>query len=178
MNKKVKTGLYVLLGVLVLLFILSFLLPGSVSYKQSVTVKTTMNCAFNIVHNLLDWEQWDEWRRDDPGAKLSYSNPASGQGAFCMWENSKGLSPEGQITLTEVIPGIRISAEIEAKDKPRGTYLFEFSQNGASLDISTHFEYHYGNNPVTKYKLFFGKARIQRLLNQSLQNMKEYCESR
>ncbi|HEY8428709.1 MAG TPA: SRPBCC family protein, partial [Sandaracinaceae bacterium] len=51
--------------------------------------------------DLRKWSEWNPWRDLDPSLRLTYSDPASGEGAWYAWEGNDDAG-KGRMEITTV----------------------------------------------------------------------------
>ena len=177
MKKNIQIALYVIVGVVILLFILSFFLSNAYSYSASTDIDTPLECPFNNINNLHDWDNWAPWRTDPSGTSITYSNPFIGENAYSVAEGGEGNFDNGRTTITRMVPGVMINTLYESAGhlSVRNSFRFEeLGENKVRLtwdtDVTT------GNGPLARYNLLFGKRYYRKTAKQGLKNLKEYCE--
>lgn len=178
MKTKALKIAYFAVGLVVLFFIISLMLPASFRVEASVDIRAPLECPFNIVNNLHDWEYWDPYRKIDPDLEIAFSNPPTGEGAFARWESDNNRLGDGKLTITAMNPGKAISTEVSREDGKQFSSEFRFEQSNGIVTVTRQLDGTFGRAPLDKYGMLFSKGRIQKSLQASLDNMKQYCESR
>jgi uncharacterized protein YndB with AHSA1/START domain len=171
-----KLGWYAL-GSLALILLISFFLPSTYIVERSVRIDAPVSVVFAQVNELHNWVEWSPWYKLDPVMEVSYSNPHSGQSAFFKWRSDHKEVGNGQLTLTEVVPGEKIVTfmELEKRRDESSTFTFEQEKSGTRLTWSM--ENKIGFNPLMKYGAYFQKRALKKMFDQGLSNIKEIAES-
>lgn len=129
-----KIGL-VLLGLIVLLVVVSFLLPGKVHVERSLVMKTNPETAFAQVNNLKNWGKWSPWHQLDPEMKITYAGPEAGAGASYSWISDHDQVGCGKLTIQESQQNqfIRSAMEFDGMGTSYATYTFEPVAEGTKV---------------------------------------------
>ena len=111
---KILGGLAV---VVLLLVLVSFFFPRQYRIERSVVIHAKPEQVVAQIADLRAWKSWGAWQERDPGMKLSYSEMATGVGAWSAWESKK--EGNGKMTITSQTP-------------TKVTYTLEFPEMGMS----------------------------------------------
>ena len=178
MKKFLKKIAYGLLGLLVILFIISLLLPTQQRVEASVKINAPVQLAFNEVNDLRNWESWSPWKTMDPMIELSYSNPPSGAGAFMNWKSIDPRIGNGKLILVEVIPNNKIvtAMDFEGRQNSSAEFLFEEEKN--DVKVTWGMTHHIGRNPIGKYTMLFRKGALRKMFQRGLVSIKVKLETR
>lgn len=138
--KKIGLGILAVLGTAVVgLLIAAALQPTHYSVERSRVVAATPEAILPLVTDLRSWNTWNPWIEMEPTAHLTYSDPASGEGAWYTWAGDEvgagrmdieAISPQEvryTIAFTEPMQSeaiIRIRMEPEAQGT-RVTWVME-----------------------------------------------------
>jgi uncharacterized protein YndB with AHSA1/START domain len=103
------------LAVLVLLLVaIAFFLPRKYSVERSIVIDARPEVVFAQFADLKAWKNWGAWQERDPAMKMTFSEPATGVGAWSAWESkSQG---NGRMTITDVEPAKRMVYRLEFPD--------------------------------------------------------------
>ena len=84
---KIGIGLVALAA---LFFLVGLSLPASTQMERSVVIAAPVGEVYPHVADLRRWHDWSAWHKLEPDATWTYSEPASGKGA---WGQLRGLAP-------------------------------------------------------------------------------------
>ncbi len=177
MKKFLMKAGWSLLGLLLLLFAISLLIPAQISVERSIRIDAPLQIVFDQVNILHNWEKWSPWRQVDPMMELSYSNPSSGKGAFVSWKSTHKKIGNGRATLTDVFPQRMIVLSV-ASDRGMATSTMEFAQDDRLVTVTWSKTRRIGNNPVKKYRSIAMKRQMRKMFDQGLQGIKRASEQR
>jgi uncharacterized protein YndB with AHSA1/START domain len=96
----------VVAGLVVLFFAVGFLLPSKYNVTRAVLVNAPAQKVYSLVATPKQWANWSVWNRRDPGMKVRYSGPESGQGAKWAWESK--TEGAGNMEFTTAEPNKRV----------------------------------------------------------------------
>jgi len=99
--KILKKVLLVALVLVAITAIIGWLMPGTAKLERTLVMKGSADAIYEQVNTLKNWEKWSPWFKMDPNQKLTYSELASGPGAYYSWKGEK--TGEGTITIAEVV---------------------------------------------------------------------------
>jgi hypothetical protein len=175
--QKAKRALLVLLGLVVLLLIIGFFLPGSYHVERTTTVKAKPEAVFPWLNNFKKWPEWTAWNvHRYPDMRISYEGPESGVGATYLWEGK--TSGQGTMKITKSEPGKGISYDL---DFERGKYVSKGSitleQTGNLVAIRWINEGDLGKNPVNRWFGLFMDNMMGPDFAKGLDNLRRSVEA-
>ena len=136
--------------VLLLLVVVAFFLPASSHVERSVLIDAKPMDAFTLVNYLPNWQKWSPWYELEPEARLTYSEPASGNGAWYSWVGDKTGS--GKLTLAKVESPRRIETDLYFEGQGDAEADFVFEPVGEDqVRVTWMFDTEHGNNPAARY---------------------------
>ena len=93
------TVLYILAGIVVLIFILALIAPKSYDVNRKITVRKSVPEVFEYLKYLKNQDNWSPWGKKDPNMKKEFVGSDGEIGATSKWEGTKdGGSGEQEIT--------------------------------------------------------------------------------
>ncbi len=118
--------LYVFLGLIVLLLIISAVLPKVYNIEKSVVIKKPVAEVMDKIGDLNHYSKWNPWQQSDPTAKSTISGTPKTSGHKYAWEGKKvGI---GSLTLLSMDQK-HVHFELEFikpwKSKAKDNWLFE-----------------------------------------------------
>jgi len=103
MKKKILIALGVLFAGLIVLCVVISLQPSTYSVQRSATIAAPPATVFGQVNDLKAWDAWSPWKKLDPNAKMTMSEPSAGKGATFSWAGNDQIG-EGRMTILESRP--------------------------------------------------------------------------
>jgi effector-binding domain-containing protein len=174
MWKKILIGL---LGLIALLVLVGFLLPGKMEISRSVVVNAPPEYSFEEVNTLPNWEKWSYWNTQDPNMKVTYGETNQGPGSSYSWTSEP--MGNGKLTLTESIPFNSIKAQLVFSEKDTAQSWYMFEPEGENTKVSMGISSEFGMNPINRW---FGFLMMESMMNEafdySLQKIKERAEAK
>jgi hypothetical protein len=146
MLKKILLGL---LGVIVLLVIVGFFLPGKVEVTRSIGINAPAENAFEEINDLERWKNWSYWSTLDPQMKVDYGENRSGTGAFYTWDGPE--VGKGKLTITESVPYQTIKADLDFMEHGVAKSWYTFEPDGEKTNVTMGFSTDFGMNPIGRW---------------------------
>jgi uncharacterized protein YndB with AHSA1/START domain len=126
MRRKLLIVLGVFAAIVVVFLIVVALQPAGYRVTRSATVAAPASAVFPYVNETRKWEEWNPWGKLDPGMKLTYEGPVSGQGAAYSWIGNNQVG-EGRMTITESRPNELVRFKLDFYKPMAGTSDAEFT---------------------------------------------------
>lgn len=168
---KIVGGLAV---VVVLLVLVAFAFPRHYRIERGVVINRAPEAVHAQVADLRAWKTWGAWQERDPGMKLTYSEPATGVGAWSAWESEK--EGNGKMTITEVTP-TRIIYLLEFPDfGTKSTGSIELVSEAGGTRVVWKDEGDLGMNPMNRWFGLFLEGMIGPDFERGLSNIKRLVE--
>jgi effector-binding domain-containing protein len=172
-----KKILFGLLGLLVLLVLVGFLLPGKFEMSRSVTVNAPAEYSFEEVNVLPNWQNWSYWNSLDTTMKVTYGEKVAGAGGSYSWE-SKDMG-NGKLTITESVPSSSIKADLDFMENGTAKAWYTFEPEGENTKVTMGFSNEYGMNPLMRWVGFtIMKSEMNKAFDYNLQKIKEIAEAK
>ncbi len=108
-------GLYILIGVIVLiaaLVVLVAMRPAAFHIERSIAIAAPPESAFAQVNDLHAWAAWSPFEKLDPAVKKTFGGPPSGTGATYAWAGNDRAG-EGRMTIEKSEPPSLIDIKLE-----------------------------------------------------------------
>ncbi|KXK27848.1 MAG: polyketide cyclase/dehydrase and lipid transport [Bacteroidetes bacterium OLB12] len=78
-----KKILLVLAGLILVLLLVGFVLPGKLEVSKSVSINAPADAVFEEINDLKRWENWQYWNTlDTANMKITYGDKTSGTGGI------------------------------------------------------------------------------------------------
>ena len=136
--------------ILIVLLLVGFLLPKTSHVERSIIINAQPMDAFSLVNYLPNWEKWDPWHEMEPTAIRTYSQPASGNGAWYTWEGVDIGS--GKLTLENVEAISRIDTKLSFVGQGDAEADFLFKElDEYQVEVTWMFDTEHGMNPISRW---------------------------
>ena len=106
-----ETLLYILLGIVVLVFFLAAIAPKSYNVFRTVSIDKPKNEVFEYLRFLEKQREWSPWEKKDPNMEHKFTGTDGEVGAISYWNGNKDVG-EGEQEITKIIEGERIEGEL------------------------------------------------------------------
>jgi effector-binding domain-containing protein/carbon monoxide dehydrogenase subunit G len=175
MVKKILLGI---VGLLVVLVIIGFVLPGKVEITKSITINAPASYAFEEVNNLENnpkWSYWNNLYKDN--MKVTYGDIRTGVGALSSWEGEE--SGNGSMTITESVPDKSVKMDLNFMDQGTAQSWYTFEPEGEGTKVTTGFLVDFGMNPFMRLMgSTMMKSEMNKAFEYNLQHLKEVAEAK
>jgi effector-binding domain-containing protein len=170
--KKIGLGLVIVVAVLA---VIGFFLPAKMSMERSTVINAPSAIIFDQINILKNWEQWSPWVKMDPGVKMSFAGPASGEGASYSWDGEK--TGKGAMIITKSTPEeIITSLTFEGDDGKPAIAGFKLAPEGEATKLTWYFDSEVGSNPMHRWMMVIMKGMMGDQFDQGLASIKEIAE--
>src|SRR5690349_20510364 len=125
----IKKTLIGIVGIIVVLLIIGFVLPGKMELSKSITVNAPAGYLFEEINNLesnAKWSYWNNLYKDD--MKVVYGDIKSGVGAISEWDGSE--SGKGKMTITESVPDKSIKMDLDFMEDGKAQSWYTLEPDG------------------------------------------------
>lgn len=173
MIKKILLGL---LGLIVLLVIVGFLLPGKMEITRSITVNAPAEYSFEEVNGLQNWNRWSYWNTLDTTMTINYGEKTAGAGAFYTWASQD--MGNGKLTITESTPFKAIKADLDFMEQGTAKAWYDFEPEGEATKVTMGFSSDFGMNPLVRWMGVFMRPEMNKAFEHNLNKIKELAEGK
>jgi effector-binding domain-containing protein len=172
MLKNIGLGLLIAVA---LLAVIGFFLPAKMNMERSTVINAPVANIYDQINILKNWEQWSPWVKMDPGVKMSFAGPASGEGAMYSWDGEK--TGKGTMTITKSTPEeIITSLSFDGDDGKPAVSGFRLSPEGDATKLTWYFNSEVGANPMHRWMMVIMKGMMGDQFAQGLASIKEIAE--
>jgi effector-binding domain-containing protein len=174
MLKKILIGL---VGLILLVLLAGFLLPGKVQISRSITVNAPAEYAFEEVNALENHPKWSYWNSIYPNMTMTYGDIRTGTGALVSWEGED--SGTGSMTITESIPNSSIKMDLNFMDEGTALAWYTFEPADDGIKLTQGFEIECGYNPIMRIMAAtYMKNEMNKAFDYNLTKIKELAEAK
>ena len=173
----IKKILFGLLGLIVLLVIVGFLLPGQLEVSRSIVVNAPAEYAFEEVNGLENWNKWSYWNQLDTTMAITYGEKRQGAGAFYSWASSE--MGNGKLSITESVPFKSIKADLDFMENGTAKAWYDFEPEGEGTKVTMNFSSDFGMNPIARwFSVLVMKGEMDHAFEHNLNKIKELSEAK
>ena len=149
---KILRGLlYAVLGLLGLLLLAGFLLPGAAHVERSVTTAARPDTVYEIVNGFARFNEWSPWADLDPKTRYSYSGPPTGAGAKMAWVSEKPRVGSGSHEIVAVEPGRSVTTKLDFGEQGVSTSRIIIAPVPGGSRITWTFDTRFEDNFLGRY---------------------------
>jgi Polyketide cyclase / dehydrase and lipid transport len=132
------TILYVILGLIALVFIVPALIGTGWSYEKSISINAPLDKVWENTSTLAGLNRWNPWMAKDPNIKLDASGEDGQPGASFSWDSQDKNVGAGRQTILKVTDRSELDTRIDFLRPFKGTgeaYLRLTKEGGATKAI-------------------------------------------
>lgn len=167
----------VLLGIILLVVIIGLFMPAKTVVEKSIVVNAPIETVFDQVNTLTNWKKWSPWYKMDTTATLTYTGPASGNGASYSWDSKNSDIGAGTMTLSDVKEYEHITENMVFKDRGEGKATMDFTKEGTGVKVTWKMEMDHGWNPIMRIMgSLFIKGMLGKQFQEGLDGIKNAAE--
>ncbi|HVI47757.1 MAG TPA: SRPBCC family protein [Chitinophaga sp.] len=158
-----------------LFFALSLIFPSTAVVERTGVINAPLDTVYAHIGDLKAWEQWNPWSRPDTTAKLIFSSPAQGTGAWYSWD---GKLNSGKVTIEDSDPakGIHYLMDIQRMRPVNGGIELRRTPDGKGTAILWHMEIKLGLLPWWKLRGFVSDKIYGPSMDTGLTRLSKICE--
>jgi hypothetical protein len=105
------TILYILAGIVVLIFILAMIAPKGYDVNRKITVQKSVPEVFEYLKYLKNQDNWSPWGKKDPNMKKEFVGSDGEVGATSKWEGNKDVG-SGEQEIKRIVENEVIESEL------------------------------------------------------------------
>jgi len=175
--KFLKTLLIILLALIALVMLVAAFLPSTVVVSRSVEINKPVEEVFAYVSRYRERQQWDPWLEQDPGAKVTISDPDSGVGSSYAWDGE--VIGSGNMVIEALEANKSVTAKLNfVNPQPMSADVMwdlKATANGTRATWSFSSSLHY---PIGRIMGLFMDQLLGPDFEKGLANLKELIESK
>lgn len=104
-------ALYIVLGIVGVLIILSLIAPKTYKVSRSIAIEKPKGDIFAYLLSLKNMDEWSPWAKKDPNMEKTFTGTDGEVGCVSSWIGNKEVG-EGEQEITKIIDGERIESEL------------------------------------------------------------------
>jgi len=153
--------LYVLVGLLALIILLSLIAPKSYDVSRSIEISRPKQEVFDYLRSLKKMDEWSPWAKKDPNMEKRLTGTDGEVGCVSYWKGNKDVG-EGEQEIKKIIDGERIESELRFLKPWKSTsdcYTSVDASNSGNTKVTWGFS---GNNkfPMNIMSLFMSMDKM------------------
>lgn len=152
-----------------------FLLPTRVTVTRATTIEAPPEAVYPLVATPREWPTWSPWNARDRRMAITYSGPASGEGAAWSWKSpSQG---DGAMVMTRAIPptDVAFSLTIAGMGPPSlGAFAIRPTRDGSHVEWTMTSDM--GMRPVGGWFALVFEPMLAKDFEQGLASLKRRAE--
>lgn len=174
-----NTLIYVIVGIVLLLLILSLIAPKGYNVFRKIEINKPISEVFEHLKYLQKQQEWSPWVRKDPNMEKKLTGTDGEVGAISYWNGNKEVG-EGEQEITKIIDGKRIEGELRFLKPWKSTsdcYFDVKEIGGGKTEVTWGFS---GKNkfPISIMMLFMNMDKaVGKDFEEGLRTLKEQLES-
>ena len=107
-----STLLYILLGIVLLVFILGMVAQKVYEVNRSIIIDKPLSEVFNYLKFLKNQEDWSPWAERDPNMKKTFTGTDGEVGFISAWESDHKQVGTGEQEVTGIIENEAINSQL------------------------------------------------------------------
>lgn len=167
--------LYGIGGVIALILLGGFLLPGQSRFVITADVDAPQATVFALVNDMRRVNLWAPATATDPNARVVFSGPPRGTGSTLSWDGP--IAGRGTQTITESRPWEFVATAINPGEPGDTRTWFELEGGAGVTRVNWGFEHDYGINVIGRYFGFMIRGVIRKDYERSLAELVTLAES-
>jgi effector-binding domain-containing protein len=169
-------------GLIFLIVIVSFFLPGTSHVERSIIIQSEASVPFSLVNNLTEWRQWSPWHKLDTGMTIVYSEPSDGEGASYTWKSANDQVGAGKLTIVKSVPDELIETLMEFEGMGTSKGSFKFEQTAEAVKVTWTMDSDGKDIPwamkiPSKYFCLFADGMVGPYFEKGLNDLKTISET-
>jgi effector-binding domain-containing protein len=169
--KKIIIWLVIIIAILILV---AYILPGQYKVQRSALIEGDRDMIFSMACDFNNWDLWSPWSSAMDSTAVFENIGKCEVGAVHKWKGEK--MGEGEMKITEIIPGEKIIWELWIKGFSRKTTVgMFFEPEGDDWVVTWSAEGHLGYNPLYRYYGLMIDSDMGAEYERGLNNLKELC---
>ncbi|WP_203292819.1 SRPBCC family protein [Luteirhabdus pelagi] len=104
--------LYILIGIIVLLIILSLVAPKKFDVNRSMIINRDKKTVFDYLKYIKNQDEWSPWMKRDPDMHREFDGEDGNVGFVSRWDSNHKQVGAGEQEIKLILPNERIENEI------------------------------------------------------------------
>ena len=173
------TFLYIVLGIIALIVILTLIAPKNYHVKRSVTINKPIDEVFEYLKSVKNQNDWSPWKKKDPNMKQEYVGTDGEVGFISKWEGNKDVGT-GEQEITKIVHNEVIESQLRFYKpwRSQSDAYVKTEADGGSTIVTWGFS---GVNkpPSNIFFLFFNMDKtVGKDFEEGLESLKSILESK
>lgn len=120
---------------------LSLILPDYQEAKRSIRINAPAELIYEKLKSLEEFNRFSTWSKEDSGTQFTTTGRDGTVGASIAWKGHPMISGEGNISITELVPGRKVGHRIDfiKPKKGKANSVFDLAPAAGSTDVTWTF---------------------------------------
>ncbi len=174
--KTLKIILFIVIGAVGILLVISLVSPKSYTVERSVTIDAPANIVREQIQYFDNFLKWEPWGKYDPNAEVTISDPDGQIGSTYAWSGNEDVG-SGSMEILSISPErIEMSLLFTSPYESQSLSFYEISDDGESTELTWGFEGEMGV-PMNLMLVFMDMdAMLGADFESGLSSLKALCE--
>ncbi|MDT0552328.1 SRPBCC family protein [Urechidicola vernalis] len=106
-----NTVLYIIIGIVALIFVLSVIAPKSYDVSRSIVINKPLAEVYNYLRFLEKQHEWSPWAEKDPNMEKTYTGTDGEVGFISAWVGNKDVG-SGEQEITGLKENLEVSSQL------------------------------------------------------------------
>jgi effector-binding domain-containing protein len=122
-------------GLLFLVVLISFFLPGTYKVERSIVIQTEASVPFKMAADFRAWDLWSPWHEIDTLMKKEYSETSGEVGSWYTWDSKNPNAGMGKATIMALEENrmIENKLDLNGMGTAKAMYFFEPDAEGTKV---------------------------------------------
>ena len=160
-----------LVVLIALFFLRGLLLPSEVHVEREKMFAAEPQVVFEQVNTIQNWEDWSAWHQMADDMEITYSGPASGEGAGYSWTSE--TIGNGSQKIIESRPYKFIKTELDFQQQGSANGNWQFTPVNDSTKVVWTLNADMGSGILDKYMGLLMDTMVGSSFEKSLNNIEE-----
>ena len=165
------------LGIIVGILIVAAMKPDEFRVERSIVIRAPADRIFPLINDLRAFSTWSPYETIDPDMQRSYSDPASGVGAFYAWQGNDQVGQGRMEIIRSTAPdSVLIRLDFQSPMEAHNTASFTLAPESDATRVSWSM---FGPAPFMSkiITVFFNMdSMVGGLFSEGLANLKQLVE--
>jgi len=166
-------------GLIALLVVIGFFMPGTMQVERSVTVSASKQTVYELTSDFNAFNSWSPWYNRDPETVYKISDPSSGVGATMHWQSDDPDVGNGYQEITAAEPHDRVETKLafgEGEDVMEARSAFVFDAVAGGTRVTWTLQSELGWNPIIRLMGPMIEGAVAKDYETGLENLKRVAE--
>ena len=175
--QRLKSLVYGLLGLLIVLVAVGFLLPSTAHVERHILIQAEPAQIFPFLNAPRAFNLWSPWARRDPQTRYDFSGPERGEGAHMRWHSEHPQVGSGSQEIIASVPDQRVAVALDFGSQGTAVAYYDLQRIEGATEVTWGFDTDFGYDLIGRYFGLLFERWIGPDYEQGLLNLKQLVES-